>query len=133
METISLTALAVFLAPYLHKAGEKVAEKTVEELFNARTELAERFSSLFKTDIISLNIGDSAPPTKIASQLELQPEVKEGIRKKIEANQDLLVELVETSEHMPHTKFGGITINAKNIGQAINNPYAPITQTNTFS
>ena len=32
MEPISLAAIAVFLAPYLKKGGEKLAEKTVEKL-----------------------------------------------------------------------------------------------------
>ncbi|GAC1401182.1 MAG: hypothetical protein NVSMB56_16340 [Pyrinomonadaceae bacterium] len=133
MEPITLTAIAVFLAPYLKKGGEKIAEKTVEKLFDSHLDLAERFKSLFNHDIISLGLSDAASTDEITKQLEAKPEVKEEVGKKVAANQDLLNEMVEAFKQMPQAEFGGISINAKNIGQVINNPTAPITQTNTFS
>jgi hypothetical protein len=133
MEPITLTAIAVFLAPYLKKAGEKVAEKTIETLFDSRQDLAEKFTGLFKTETISLGLSDSASTNDIREQLEARSELKSEVAKKIVNNQDLLSELVEAFRHMPQADFRGISINAKNIGQVINDPTGPITQNNTFS
>lgn len=133
MEPITFTALGIFLAPFLLKAGEKVTEKTVEALFDSRKDLAEKFKGLFATEIISLGLNDSSSPIEITKQLEAKPEIKGEISKKVANNQDLLLELVEAFKQMPQAEFGEITINAKNIGQVINNPTASINQTNTFS
>src|SRR5437868_6313548 len=95
MELVALSAIAVFLAPYLQKAGEKVAEKTVETLFDSRRDLAERFRGLFNSEIIALGLSDSATTTEIARRLEDKPEVKESVGRKIVEKQDLVQELVE--------------------------------------
>jgi hypothetical protein len=127
MEPITLTALAVFLSPYLVKAGEKIAEKTVEVLFESRKGLAEKFTGLFHQEITTLGLNDAATMEEVTEKLEARPEVKEEVRKKLESNPDLLNELAEAA------KSAGITINAQNIGQVINNPTGPITQNNTFN
>ncbi len=133
MEPLTLTALAVFLSPFLKKAGEKVAEKTIETLFDSRKDLAEKFTGLFKTDIISLGLSDSASTTEVRARLEASSEAKASVENKVVNNQALLAELVEAFRQMPQAEFAGITINAKNIGQVINNSTGPITQNNTFS
>jgi len=133
MEPFTLAAIAAFLAPYLQKGGEKVAEKTVEILLDSRKDLADRFTRLFTTEIISLNLSESARADDIPKQLEAKPGLREQLTQKVASNQDLLKELIEAFKQMPQTEFAGITINAKNVGQVINNPTGPITQSNTFS
>lgn len=133
MEPISLTAIAIFLAPFFKKAGDTVAEKTIETLFEARKDLAEKFTGLFKPEIISLGLSDTASTPEITARLETKPELKEAVTNKIASNQQLLEELVEAFRQIPRSDFEGITINAKNIGQIINHPTGPVTQTNTFS
>lgn len=133
MEPLTLTAIAVFLSPYLKKAGEKVAEKTIETLFDSRKDLAEKFAGLFKTEIISLGLSDTAPGSEVKSRLEATTELKSSVENKVVNNQALLAELVEAFRQMPQSEFEGITINAKSIGQIINNPTGTINQTNTFS
>src|ERR1700749_982080 len=125
MEQNILTAMAVFLAPYFHKAGEKIAEKTVEKLFDSRKDLADRFTGLFKTEIISLGLTDSASTDEISKQLEAKPEVKEKVHEKVADNQNLLNEMVEAFKQLQRAEFSGIAINSnKNIGVVINNPNA---------
>lgn len=121
MEPITLTALAIFLAPYLQKAGEKVAEKTVETLFESHEKLADTFSRLFHQEIITLGLNDSATTEEVVKQLEAKPEVKAEIEKKIADNQDLLDKLAEALSKQEggrviHTKTyienaGDVTIN----------------------
>jgi len=127
MEPFTLTALGVFLAPYLQKAGEKVVEKTVELLFDSRKDLAEKFSGLFHQEIITLGLNDTATTEEVVQKLEAKPEIKAEIDKKLVDNKDLINELEEAFKPM------GITINAKNIGAVINNPTGPINLNNTFS
>src|ERR1051325_605695 len=133
MEPFTLAAIAAFLAPYLSKAGEKVAEKTVEIVLDSRKDLANRFKGLFSTEIISLNLSEASQLNEIHERLESQPELREHLTKKISSNRDLLRELVEAFRQMPQPEFAGVTINAKNIGQVINNPTGPISQNNTSS
>ena len=92
----------------MRKAGEKVAEKTVEALFDSRQDIAEKFRGLFETEIISLGLSESAASEDIIKQLEEQPAVKEKIHQKIEANQDLLELLAEAL-----SKKEGRTIHTK--------------------
>lgn len=127
MDPITLTALGVFLAPYLHKAGEKVAEKTVEALFASREELAEKFKGLFHQEIITLGLTDSTTAEEVTQKLGGKPEIKADIDKKLADNKDLVDELEKAFKPM------GITIIAKNIGAVINNPTGPINLNNTFS
>ncbi len=133
MEPITMTALAVFLAPYLQKGGEKVVEKTVEALFDARKDLAHKFTDLFKDEIISLDLDSSASTAEITKQLEAKPAVKAEVGQKVAAHQDLLNEMVVAAKQLPQADFAGITVNAKNIGAVINNSTGPITLNNTFS
>lgn len=133
MDPVTITAIAVFLAPYLQKAGQKVAEKTIETLFDNRKDLAEKFTGLFQTDIISLGLNNAASAEEIAKQLSATPQVKQEVGNKIENNQDLLTELVKAFKQSPQPEFQGIEINAKNIGAVINNPSGPIRLTNKFS
>ena len=125
MEPITTTALAVFLLPFLTKAGEKLTEKTVETLFDSHADLAEKFRGLFKPEFQTLGLSEISTTEEITKQLEAKPEVQEAIRQKVETNQDLLNDLVQSNNQ--------ITINAKNIGQIINNPNAPVNQTVTFT
>jgi ribosomal protein S17E len=92
---ITIAAIAAFLSPFLVKAGEKVAEKTVERLFESRKDLAEKFSGLFKNEFQTLGLNETSTPEEITYQLEAKPDVKEEIRQKIEANQDLVNQLTE--------------------------------------
>ena len=126
---ITLAAIAVFLSPFLSKAGEKVAEKTVETLFDARQDLADKFGNLFHAEFQTLGLSETATAADISQQLAARPEVKEAIREKVAARQDLLNELAAVLQQTD----SGITVNAKNIGQVINHPTAPITQHNTFN
>jgi ribosomal protein L31E len=124
-----LTAIAIFLSPYLVKAGEKVSEETVKTLFETRQDLAEKFKSLFHNEIITLNLNESSTADETKKLLEAEPEIREEIQKKVESNLDLLKEL----ENALWQKGIELTINAKTIGQVINNPSAPINQTITFN
>lgn len=126
---ITLAAIGVFLSPFLTKAGEKVAEKTVETLFNSRKDLADKFLDIFKPEFQTLGLSESSTTEEIAKKLSAKPEIKEAIQQKVENNQDLFDELVSALQ----TVDSEITINAKNIGQVINNPTAPISQNNTFN
>jgi len=128
-----IPAIAVFLSPYLHKAGEKVAEKTVETLFDLRADLADKFTGFFKPEIISLGLSDHTSSEEVTKRLNAQPEVKGAVDKKIADNQDMLNELVNAFQQLPQQEFRGISINAKNIGSVINNPTGPISMNNTFS
>lgn len=94
---ITIAAIAAFLSPFLVKAGEKVAEKTVERLFDSRKDLAEKFFGLFKTEFQTLGLNETSTPEEITKQLEAKPEVKEEIRRKVEDtnNQDLMNQLTE--------------------------------------
>lgn len=131
MEPITLSVIATFLAPFLlKKAGEKITEKTVEELFDSRKDIAEKFKGLFQSEVVSLGLNNSS--VEIIKQIEIPPEIEEEVRKKLASNGDLLREVIEAFAQMPQPEFEGITINAKSIGQVINNPTAPITQTNNF-
>lgn len=122
MEPTTLTAIAVFLSPYLKKAGEKVAEKTVETLFNSHEELAHKFKGLFSNEIITLGLDNSPSIAEINKQLEENPQVKDEINKKIADNQGLLSELVETLKKTSHKDYGGVSINAEKIAQINVNP-----------
>lgn len=106
--TFTFATIAAFVSPYLHKAGEKVAEKTIEALFDSRKDIAGKFKNLFNEEIITLGLKETATSAEIAEQLEAKPVVKEEIRQKIEANQDLLQLLAEAL-----SKKEGRTIHTK--------------------
>ncbi|MEZ5425704.1 MAG: hypothetical protein R2747_05525 [Pyrinomonadaceae bacterium] len=133
MGPLTLTAIATFLSPFFEKAGNKIAEKTVEKAFESLPGLAQKFKGLFVDDIITLGLSEGDTPEDIKKQMEENPALKQSINEKVAGNQDLLNELLEAFKSLPQNEFEGITINAKNIGQVINNPQGPITQTNTFN
>jgi hypothetical protein len=108
MEPITTTAIAVFLAPYLQKAGEKVAERTVETLFDSRQDIAERFKGLFKNELISLDLGNTISSDEIKQKLEANPQIMEEIHKLVLDHQDLLNKVAEAL-----SKQEGRTINTK--------------------
>jgi hypothetical protein len=89
------TAIALFLSPYLIKAGEKVAEKTVETLFDSRKDLADKFLDVFKPEFQTLGLSETSTSEEITKQLDAKPKVKEAIRQKVESNQDLITQLTE--------------------------------------
>ncbi len=93
--TFTFAAIAAFVSPYLHKAGEKVAEKIIEALFDSRKDIAGKFENIFKEEIITLGLSETATSAEIAEQLETKPEIKEAIDMKVKANQNLLNELSE--------------------------------------
>lgn len=95
METNTLTTIIAFLSPYLISAGKKVTDKTIEALFDSRTDLAEKFLGLFKPEFQTLGLSESATTEEITKQLEAKPEVREEIHKKVEGNQDLMNQLTE--------------------------------------
>lgn len=133
MDSHTITMVAIFLAPFLQKAGEKVTEEMVEKLLSSRREIAEKFTGLFYTEFQQLGLSNSDETETIVKRLDTRPEIKEEIRKKVVNNLDLLNELISAFEQMSNSEFNGITINSKNIGQVINNPTAPIYQNNNFN
>jgi len=134
MEPLTLTAIAVFLAPYFQKAGEKLAEKTVEIALEKRQDIKDKFINLFSRDeVISLSLNDNQNTGEVKALLTAKPEIAEAVQKQIEANPDLLKELLEIIKQQAGNESFQITINAKNIGQVINNPTGNITQNNNWS
>jgi len=124
---ITLISLSAFLAGCLLKAGEKFSEKTIETVFEHKKEFLEGFSGLFKQEIITLGLSDSATLEEVQKQLEAKPEIAVRALEKLNNNPQLLADL---NEHLKR-ETGGITINAKNIAAAGN---INITnQTNNFS
>lgn len=107
MEPITATTIAVFLAPYLQKAGEKVTEKTIEILFDSRKDLAEKFRGLFENEIITLGLNEPSSE-KAIELLSAKPEIIEEVREIVLANQDLLKQVAEAL-----SKQEGRTINTK--------------------
>ena len=126
MPIITTTILSTFLTACLLKVGEKVSEKTIENVFEHKKEILERFTGLFKQEISTLGLSDTATLEEVQKQLEAKPEVARQALEKLNNNPKLLADLNEELEQM-----SGMTINAKNIAAAgnvsINN------QTNKFS
>jgi hypothetical protein len=134
MEPITLTVLAMLLTPYFQKAGEKLSEKTVELALEKREDIKESFLNLFKGDeIISLDLNKREPIEQAKALLEAKPEIELEVRQKVESNQILLGKLLAIIKEQVGTESSQITINAKNIGQVINNPTGDVVQHNTWS
>ena|SRR2546423_12107377 len=108
MELITLTVLSAFIASCLTKAGEKFSEKAVETAFESRKELAEKFTGLFKSDIIQLGLSDSATPDEITRQLAAKPKIIEQAASKLQSDVDSFKELLTV---LRETAEGGITVN----------------------
>lgn len=110
MEPITLATLALFLAPYFNKAGEKLAEKTVEIALENRQDIKDKFLNLFKRDeIISLGLNERQSPEEVKALIAAKPEVNEEIQKILESNKDLLDELAKAISKQEgrtiHTKY----------------------------
>jgi transposase-like protein len=108
MEVITLTALSTFVTACLRKAGEKFSEKAVETAFESRKELAEKFTGLFKSDIIQLGLSDAATSDDIARQLATKPKIIDKGASKLQSDADSLKDLLAT---LRETAEGRVTIN----------------------
>ncbi|HEX8736111.1 MAG TPA: hypothetical protein VF721_12360, partial [Pyrinomonadaceae bacterium] len=96
MEPITLTALAVFLAPFFTKAGETLAVESVKLALEKKQDIKDRFLALFQRDeFISLGLNEQQSPEEVKALISAKPEVAEEVQKKFEANPDLLKELLE--------------------------------------
>jgi hypothetical protein len=132
MEPITMTALAVILAPFFQKAGETLATESVKLALEKRQDIKEGFVNLFKRDeIITLGLNDEKSPEEITALVKANPETAEAVTRKIEANPDLLNELLEIIKQQSGKDSSNITINAKNIAAAGNVTIQ--NQTNNFS
>jgi hypothetical protein len=94
VESITLAALSAFISACLTKAGEKFSEKTVETAFESRQEIAEKFTGLFKSDIIQLGLSDSSTPEEITKQFAAKPEIIERASAKLQSDADSFKELL---------------------------------------
>jgi transposase-like protein len=120
MELITLTTLSAFVAACLRKAGEKFSEKAVETTFESRKELAEKFTGLFKSDIIQLGLSDAATSDEIARQLAAKPTIIDQGASKLQSDADSLKELLtalrETAENrITINNFSNQTNNDKSV------------------
>jgi hypothetical protein len=120
MEFITLTALSAFVAACLRKAGEKFSEKAVETAFESRKDLAEKFTELFKSDIIQLGLSDAATPDDIIRHLAAKPTIAEQAASKLQSDVDSLKELLiamrETAESRINiNNFANQTNNEKSV------------------
>ena len=92
MDPTTLAAISVFIAPYLQKAGERVAEKTIEILFKSRKDIAKKFTELFRNELISLDLKE--PSFERANQLVAEnPQIRKDVDKILKSNQNLLEEM----------------------------------------
>ncbi len=122
MEPITITAVAAFLGACLYKAGEKISEKTIENVFENKEELADRFTGLFRDDIITLGLREATTSAEVQQQLEAKPEIATQALKKLNENPKLLEDFNEKLKE----QTGGMTINAEKIGQVIKENYGTI-------
>ena len=116
MELITLTALSAFIAACLKKAGEKFSEQAVQTAFESRKGLAEKFTGLFKSDIIQLGLSDAATPDEINRQLAARPQVVGQAVSKLQSEADAFKELLAI---LRETVGGTTTVN--NFANQMNN------------
>ena len=132
MELVTITALAGILAPFFQKAGETLSTESVKLALEKRQDLKDSFVNLFKSDeIITLGLNEETSPEQITALVNANPETAEAVTKRIEANPDLLNQLLEIIKHQSGKDSSNITINAKNIATAGNVTIQ--NQTNNFS
>ena len=108
MELITLTTLSAFIAACLKKAGEKFSEQAVQTAFESRKELAEKFTGLFKSDIIQLGLSDAVTPDEINRQLAGKPQIIGQAVSKLQSEVDAFKELLAI---LRETAKGTTTIN----------------------
>lgn len=108
-ETITLTALAVLLAPYLKEAGKTLATETIKLALEKRGDIKDAFVELFKpNEITTLGLNEQQTPENIKKLQQENPEITKEVQKKIEENRELLEELANFL-----SKQEGRTINTK--------------------
>jgi SIR2-like domain len=100
MESITLAVIVAFLTPYFQKAGEKLTEKTVETLFESRKDIADKFKSLFESEITSLNLSEDTSSEEILKKLETKPGIKEQVIKKLENSESLVNDVREAIKEL---------------------------------
>jgi hypothetical protein len=116
MDSITTTAIAAFLAACLTKAGEKFSEKSVETVFENKQTLADKFTKLFKDDIIELGLNEATTTQVVQQQLEAKPRIADQAIIKLTDNKELVDELKrEWHEHL-QTISNPMINNAKNVG-----------------
>jgi hypothetical protein len=76
MEPISTIAIAAFLSACLYKAGEKFSEKTIETVFENKKELADGFTNLFGSEIITLGLNDVTTSAEVQQKLKDIAEIR---------------------------------------------------------
>ena len=134
MEPITLAALATFIAPFFQEAGKTLAVESVKLALEKRQDIKDKFANLFKPEeIITLGLNDEQNPENVEDLVRANPEVAAEVTRKIEANPDLLRELLDIIKQQAGNESSPITINAKNIGQVINNPTGDVIQKNNWS
>src|SRR5215213_7097971 len=112
MEPITMTALAVILAPFFQKAGETLATESVKLALEKRQDIKEGFVNLFKRDeIITLGLNEEKSPEEVTALVKANPETAEAVTKKIEANPDLLNQLLEIIKEQSGKDSSNITFN----------------------
>jgi hypothetical protein len=134
MEPITLTALATLLAPFFTEAGKTLAVESVKLALEKRHDIKDSFLSLFKPEeFISLGLNENQKPEEVKALLAANPDIEARAQAKIESNPDLLKELLRIIKEQAGAESSQITINAKNVGQVINNPTGNVTQNNNWS
>ena len=81
MPIITTFAISEFLTACLWKAGEKFSEKTIETVFENKRELLDKFTNLFKEEIITLELSNGTILEAVQQQIEAKPEVVEQFLK----------------------------------------------------
>lgn len=95
--------------------------------------LQESVKSRFDREFTQLGLSIDDTPEQFQKKLQEKPEILEAVQQKLEANPDIIEELLEIIREQTKKETIGTAIKAKNIGQVINNPTAPIHQKNKFS
>lgn len=129
---ITTTALASFLSLLFTEGGKTLAVEGVKLALEKRDDIKNGFVNLFKgNEIIKLGLDEEKNPEQITALLKANPEIAETVTKKVEANEDLLNQLLEIIKEQSGNNSSNITFNAKNIAAAGNVTIQ--NQTNNFS
>lgn len=133
MDSITLGAVAAFLAPFFIEAGKTLTVESVKLALEKRQDIKDKAIEIFRPELTLLNLNDAQSSEEVKALIEAKPQVAAEIQKKIESNPDLLKALLEIIKQQAGGDSSQITINAKNVGQVINNPTSNITQNNNWS
>lgn len=113
--------------------GTFLSESTKNLAKGSANLMQESVKSRFDREFITLGLSLEDTPAEIQKKLEAKPEILEAVQQKLEANPDLIKELLEIIKQQTGKQTGGSNVNAKNVGQVINNPTGTINQNNNFS